>query len=123
MALPPEPLNELLPRSSLIVVAVVVAVLSVGSKPPAPEGAEKLEKGSTSVGQKAAAQKVRLKIERTLKGKATAAEIEVEKPVGAYLLDVGNKGPFFIDDKGVIIGRYGPDTHRAEDIVRALPSK
>ncbi|MFO0727749.1 MAG: hypothetical protein U1E65_28475 [Myxococcota bacterium] len=120
MAKPPEPLAELIPAANLIVVAVVVAVLWVGPKPPPPPAAEELGRGATSVGYRSPAQKVRLKIEKTLLGKAKSVEIEVEKPEAGYLLDVGHRGPFFIDKDGKIIGRYGPDTHREEAILKAL---
>lgn len=120
MAKPPEPLAELIPEASLIVFAIVVAVISVGPKPPPPPYAAELPKGATSVGYQSASQKVRLRIERVLKGHTAARELEVEKPVAPYLLEVGNKGPFFLDAQGKIIGRYGPDTHREDEILEAL---
>jgi hypothetical protein len=121
MALPPEPLRELIPLSTTIVVAVVTAILSIGTTPDPPPNAAKLPKGSTSVGRKAPEQWVRIKIERVLYGKAPETEeIEVKKPEAGYTLHVGNQGPFFLDAEGTIIGRYGPDTHREAAIVQAL---
>ena len=118
MALPPEPLQELLLDATQVVVAEVAEILSTGPTPAAPSGAAKLGPGATSVGYRSAAQRVRLKISRVLKG-PKASELVVDKPEAAYLLAVGNHGPFFVRGQS-IIGRYGPDTHRLDAIERAL---
>jgi hypothetical protein len=118
MALPPEPLRELLARATRIVVAKVVDVLETGPKPPAPEHAAKLPRGATGVGYVSARQKVRLAVERDLKG-AGASDLVVEKPEAPYLLQSGDGGPFFLEGER-IIGRYGPDTHRLAAIEKAL---
>ena len=118
MALPPEPLPDLLAKAEIVIIAEVVAIVATGPKPPPPEHAAELKKGATSVGYKASAQTVKLKITRVLKGKASG-ELTVEKPEAPYTLHPGDKGPFFLA-KGVILGRYGPDTHTAEKIEKAL---
>lgn len=116
MALPPEPIEELLAASSAVVEAEVVRVLSHGAPPPKPAHARD---GATSVGTKAAEQVVVLKVTRALKGAVPVGELTVEKPLAAYALAAGNKGAFFLQDtrpKPTILGRYGPDTYRVESV-------
>lgn len=122
MALPPEPIEELLPKASLVVEAEVADVISTGMKPPE----KKAPKGFTSTGQQNASQRVALQIKRVLKGAlphAGAARIEVSKPVGAYTLRPGSAGAFLLDDEGkglVILGRYGPDTYSVRSVEETL---
>src|SRR5262249_16417434 len=124
MAKPPEPLSELIPNSKLICVAEVIAILALGPKPPEPGNARKLGKHAKDAGWQAASQKVRLKIERCLSGQGPAdGMIDVEKPVAPYTLRVGDKGPFFIDARNHILGRYGPDTRPLDQIEQALSAK
>lgn len=109
MALPPEPLQELLPHATWIVEAEVVEVLSTGEQPPRVSAPA----GWTDTGQKVASQRVRLKVTRVLRG-APVEELVVDKPVAAYALRPGNKGPFLLDaaqPTPVILGRYGPDSY------------
>jgi len=118
MALPPEPLQELLPLATQIVDAEVVRVVSEGEAPEGPSAPE----GATSVPYKLQSQVVVLKVNRAIRGTAKG-EITVEKPQGAYLLSAGNKGGFLLQDGAphpVIIGRYGPDTYRIETLERAV---
>jgi len=108
MALPPEPLAELLADADAVVVAEVVEVIEEGAPPPSPPrpaGAKPTFKG-------------RPPVEETLKGEAEA-ELVVDKPEGPYLLHAGVRGPFFLR-RGGIVGRYGPDTYRRAEIVAAL---
>ncbi len=116
MALPPEPIEELLPKATWVVEAEVKAVLSEGAAPPRPE---KAQPGATSVGYQSASQTVTLTITRTLRGEKTA-ELIVEKPVAGYSLKAGNKGPFLIDATKTILGRYGPDTWNLGRVEKAL---
>lgn len=119
MALPPEPIEELLPKASWVVQAEVKEVVSEG--PPQPS--VKAEKGATSVPYKLHSQVVKLSVKQVLRGEGAAQELTVEKPVGAYVLSPGNKGPFLIA-KGsphpVILGRYGPDSWALARIEDAL---
>lgn len=115
MAIPPEPLSELLARASSIVVGEVVEVLATGKLP---KRAVKLKKSDVDVGIKTPSQKVRLRVSRTLKG-MSATEVIVDKPESAYRLLVGDAGPFFVE-AGTIIGRYGPNTHPLAKIEAAL---
>ena len=118
MALPPEPLEELIPQVAGLVVAEVVKVLSgekipqparglpIGAAPPLPE------------------QRVRLKVTETVLGGASG-ELEAVKPPGAYVLVAGNKGPFLLDGSTPprILGRYGPDTYSLPTLKKALQAR
>lgn len=118
MAIPPEPLQELLPHATWVVEAEVAEVLSTG--PEAPKvGAPP---GWTDTGQKVAAQRVRLKVTRVLRGQPVQ-ELVVDKPLASYALRAGNKGPFLLDGTQphpVILGRYGPDSYALGKIEAAL---
>lgn len=118
MAIPPDPIEEVLPNAALIVDA---EVKDVQNGPPLPK--VNAPPGSTDTPQKVGSQVVTLTVKRVLKGETTAKELTVEKPVGAYALRAGNKGPFLLDDsrpRPVILGRYGPDTYSFERIEQAL---
>jgi hypothetical protein len=119
MAIPPEPLQELLPHATHIVDAEVLEVVSQGPTPPTPPHAQ----GATSVPSRTPSQVVKLRIKRALKGGVTG-ELTVDKPEGDYVLSRGNHGPFLLKAaaKGnpVILGRYGPDTYRLSTLEAAL---
>ena len=115
MALPPEPLREVLPKATWVVDAEVVEVIKQG---PPPEK-KQARAGATSTGQKTASQTVKLKIKRVLKGEQVK-ELIVEKPEAGYALRAGNKGPFLIDDSKIILGRYGPDSYAFSKLEAAL---
>ncbi len=115
MAIPPEPIENVLPQAAWVVDAEVAEVISTGPAVPkvsAPPGA-------TSTGQKSSSQKVKLKVKRTIFG-APVTEITVEKPEAQYMLKAGNHGPFLIDAGKRILGRYGPDSYSFERIEKAL---
>jgi hypothetical protein len=116
MAKPPEPIEEVMPKAAWVVEAEVKEVLSTGPTPPKPPNAKP---GSTSVGVQTASQTVKLAISNVLKGEK-ATELVVEKPVGAYTLKAGNKGPFLIDGSKMILGRYGPDSWNLERVKKAV---
>ena len=121
MAIPPEPLPELLKDANHVVDAEVSRVVETGPAPEQPQAKE----GATSVGYKTPMQVVELTIRRTLKGNAKGT-VTVQKPVAAYALKQGNKGAFFLKDgspHAVILGRYGPDTHRMDLVEKALGGK
>jgi hypothetical protein len=126
MALPPEPLEEVLPSAVWVVDAEVKEVVAQGPAEPKLQpktGAPAM----TSTGQKVGSQTVRLIVRRVLKGDPAAKELVVEKPVGAYALRAGNKGPFLLDGgkpNPTILGRYGPDTYSLAALEKALkPSR
>ncbi len=115
MAMPPEPLRDVLPQAAWVVEGVVSEVLSVGPTPPAPSALA----GATSRGVKVASQSVKLKVTRLLRGEA-ASELTVTKPEAGYALKAGDKGPFLIDAQKNILGRYGPDSYALADVEGAL---
>jgi len=115
MAIPPEPIEEVLPNAVWVVDAEVAEVLETGPQPPKKEAPP----GATSVGYKTASQKVKLKVKRVLKGDKVT-ELVVDKPEAGYALRAGNHGPFLIDSSRVILGRYGPDSWAFERIEKAL---
>ncbi|MBX5483317.1 MAG: hypothetical protein IRZ16_15965 [Myxococcaceae bacterium] len=121
MAIPPEPIEEVLPEAAWVVDAEVKEVVSVGPRPPTIEA----KPGATSVGQKTASQVVRLTVKRVLRG-TDVKELTVEKPEAGYALRAGNHGPFVIKDAKphpVILGRYGPDSWSWGKIEAALSQK
>ena len=118
MAIPPEPLNEVIPDATWVVDAEVKEVLSTGPTPPKIDAGM----GATSTGQKTASQVVKLTVKRVLQG-GEIKELVVEKPEAGYALRAGNHGPFLIKDQKphpVILGRYGPDSWSFERIEHAL---
>jgi hypothetical protein len=115
MAIPPEPLEELIADARSIVLGKVVAIVSTGPMPPQ---RKKTHPGEVDIGNKKPSQRVKLSVERVLKGPAPS-EIEIDKPESGYTLEVGETGPFFIGE-GKIIGRYGPATHTLAKIEAAL---
>lgn len=119
MALPPEPIREVIPNAALVVEAEVEAVLAQGPIQPKVDAPP----GTTSTGKKAANQTVKLKVIKVHKGPANMKEITAEKPVAGYALKAGNKGPFLLDGakpNPTILGRYGPDTWDLKTILKGL---
>ncbi len=120
MAIPPEPIEEVLPAAAAVIEAEVVEVLATG---PAQPQVEVLRQGMTSVPQKLPSQTVKLKVTRVHRGPPELSEVVVEKPVGAYLLRAGNKGPWLLDASKPtpqILGRYGCDSWSLARITDAL---
>jgi len=115
MAKPPEPLQEILPSASIVVDAVVKEVVSTGPTPPSTGKPEEW----TSKGTQNPEQQIVLTVNRVLRGKADA-ELRVTKPVAGYMVKAGTKGAWLVDDKGVILGRYGPDTWALDKVEAAL---
>ena len=119
MAIPPDPIEEVLPHATVIVMAEVV-----GIDREEPGSSSGLPSNYTSRPDKAGAQSVRLKVTRSLKGEAQPGnEFAALKPLGAYALRVGNTGPFLLKQTAAgfeILGRYGPDTYSEKHIGAAL---
>lgn len=116
MAKPPEPLEEMLPRAALVVVATVKRVLSTGAPlPPLPER----EEHKSDIGARAPEQTLELEVESVLKGTHQGA-LTVRKPIAGYSVREGTKGAWLIDDTGTVLGRYGPDSWRTVHVQAAL---
>lgn len=117
MAMPPEPLEELLPLTSLIVDAVVVEV-TIEDKATSPDAALVPK------------QVVVLEVNRVVRGmlpssSGAKARLIVSKPASAYKLRVGVKGPWLlaVDAKTgerTILGRYGPDSYTFDKLEKKL---
>ncbi len=124
MAIPPDPIDEVMPDVRCVVIGEVTHILEKWKQAPLPKG----EDGAADVPGELAKQKVRLKVAEVLFGDLTAVgdEIEVIKPDGDYVLRVGNHGPFLLGDpmarlsSPTILGRYGPDSYRRDVIEAAL---
>lgn len=119
MALPPEPIEELLARAGMVVDAEVLRILDQGPAPPPLD----LPPGHTGGGQTLAAQQVELRVHRVLRGDQGLATLAAHKPEAAYALAPGDSGAFFLAEDGAgleIVGRYGPDTYSVATIESAL---
>ena len=117
MAIPPEPIEEVISTAHGAVLAEVAKVVTQDAQPPMPKAAP----GATDVGGVAARQVVELKVSTVLFGDVASvgATVQAIKPEGDYALRAGNKGPFLLkrDGKGLaIVGRYGPDTYSEANI-------
>lgn len=125
MAIPPDPIAELMPEVRCVVVGEVTHILEKWKQKPLPKPQQE---GETDLPGELAKQKVRLKVAEVLFGDLAqvGADLEVIKPDGEYLLRVGNHGPFLLGDpldrlnSPTILGRYGPDSYRREVIENAL---
>jgi hypothetical protein len=119
MAIPPDPIEEVLPQANAAVLAEVQKVLE-----QAPHKAEAVDPKASDVRTVASRQVVELKVTGVLFGDAkTGATVRAVKPAGAYALRAGNKGPFLLTGSGdavEILGRYGPDTYPEELIRKAM---
>lgn len=112
MAKPPEPLEEILPLTQLIVDAEVAEITSE----------DKVEASSKDVPK----QVVVLKVKRVVRGKLSDADqkamtLTVTKPKAPYKLRVGVKGPWLLSvdaktGERTILGRYGPDSWTFEKL-------
>ncbi|MFZ5468366.1 MAG: hypothetical protein ACOZIN_02915 [Myxococcota bacterium] len=124
MAIPPEPIDEVLPKASAAVLAEVSRIVLQDKKTAPPPA----EFGATDLPGKAARQVVELTVKEVLFGSLVkpGATIEVIKPAGDYALRVGNHGPFLLqapepgEKTATILGRYGPDTYPTGLVKAAL---
>lgn len=119
MALPPDPIDEVLPAAQAAVLAEVTKVVTQD-----PQAQPFLDPQITDAPTVAARQVVELKVTGVLFGAAPqpGATVQVVKPAGAYALRAGNKGPFLLTQVGEaleILGRYGPDTYSEPAIRQA----
>jgi hypothetical protein len=122
VAIPPEPIEEVIPSAALVIEGEVESVLATGPIQPKVDAPA----GKTSTGKMTANQTVKLKVTRVHKGPSSLKELVAEKPVAGYALRAGNKGPFLLDGSKpnpVILGRYGPDSWGLQNILDALKAK
>jgi len=125
MAIPPDPIDTVLPDATACAVAEVARVLVQDPQEPLPKAKKP---GMTDKGGKVARQVVELKVTEVLfGGLKVGAALEAEKPAGAYTLSAGNGGPFLLGPGAAagqwrILGRYGPDTYPV-DLIRERVKK
>jgi hypothetical protein len=125
MALPPEPIDEVLPEAASAVLGEITAIVAEGKQAPFPK---KDVEASDTPGD-VASQTVALRVDKVLFGEAQVGElVEVIKPPGDYKLVIGNKGPFLLgapsagEKRPTILGRYGPDTY-PEGLIEAAAKR
>jgi hypothetical protein len=108
-ALPPEPVEELLPKAKYVIEASVARVLYQGERPE--------RDTETNVGGPIPpdrCQVVHLDVTRRVAGADSGTSITVVKPLAPYLLkaDQSTSGTAFLVQGGdpfpIILGRYGP---------------
>jgi hypothetical protein len=108
-ALPPEPVEELLPKAKFVVEASVARVLYQGEKPE--RDTEKNVAGPIPPDR---CQVVQLDVTRRVAGADPGTSITVVKPLAPYVLKAGQStsGTAFLvaggDPFPIILGRYGP---------------
>ncbi len=126
MAIPPDPIDTVLPKATAAVVAEVTRIVAQDPQKPLP----RVKEGTTDVPGQLARQVVELRVKEAIFGQAPAAggTLQAEKPAGEYTLAPGNQGPFLLAGragpgaKPVILGRYGPDTYPV-DLIKARLAK
>jgi hypothetical protein len=120
MALPPEPVEEVLPRAVLVVVGVVDAAEWLA--PFVQRGDPDDDDNDSQV----PAQKARMRVLDVLRGDVTeGASLTLEKPAGDYALRQGTKGAFLLCAGAApgswrILGRYGPDSWSVARVKEAV---
>jgi hypothetical protein len=117
-ALPPEPVEDLLPKAKYVLEASVARVLYQGDKPD--RGGRKNVAGPIPPER---CQVVRLDVTRMIAGADPGTSITVVKPLAPYVLKAGQStsGTAFLVEGGdpypIILGRYGrypsPDVEAA----------
>lgn len=123
MALPPDPIDEVLPQASAAVVAQVGSILFQDEQAFVPQVGDT---DIVDVPRELPLQKATLQIKEVLFGSLTSSgqTLEVRKPAGEYVLRAGVEGPFLLSqtDDGVaeIVGLYGPDTYSLHQIKASI---
>jgi hypothetical protein len=108
-ALPPEPVEVLLPKAKFVIEASVARVLYQGEKPE-----RDTEKNVAGPIPPARCQVVQLDVTRRVAGADPGTSITVVKPLAPYVLKAGQStsGMAFLVEAGdpfpIILGRYGP---------------
>jgi hypothetical protein len=118
-ALPPEPVQDLLPKAKYVLEASVARVLYQGDKPD--RGGRKNVAGPIPPER---CQVVQLDVTRMIAGADAGTSITVVKPLAPYVLKAGQStsGTSFLVEGGdpypIILGRYGP--YPSPDVEAAL---
>lgn len=123
MAMPPDPIDEVLPQADAAYVAEVTQILHQDEQEKVPELSDP---GDVDIPRDLPAQTVELRIAERLFGDLAGVgdTITVSKPAGEYVLRAGVQGPFLLarqdDNTPVIIGLYGPDTYSLRVLKAAI---
>ncbi len=124
MALPPDPIDEILPLAQVVALAEVSSILFRDQQEFVPNSKDPYE---VDIPRDLPLQRVSLKVEQLLDGDrlSVGQSIEAIKPAGEYVLRAGVKGPFLLqwkegEDKPFILGMYGPDTYSQRVLEAAL---
>ncbi|MCK6546649.1 hypothetical protein L6R52_12435 [Myxococcota bacterium] len=120
MAIPPEPLEEVLEHTDAAVLGEVTRIVEEDAQAPLPTSSE----GATSLPGDLAKQVVELRVKEVLFGRLAdrGTTVLAVKPAGDYTLIPGAHGPFLLcagdapDAPCTIVGRYGPDSYRTADV-------
>ena len=123
MAIPPDPIEEVLPQAHTGVVATVTQLVHREKQKAVPEHEDPSFVGSIL---ELPAEIVQLQIKEVLFGSLvqTGQTLEVLKPPGEYALREGVEGPFLLrqeeqESRPLILGLYGPDTYTVNTIRQA----
>lgn len=115
MALPPEPIDEVLPLADACMIAKVTQIISSGKQSFIPDTSKDPE--IVEVPRDLPEQYVELEVKELLFGKMykVGQKLQIQKPSGDYVLKINLEAPFLIHHaEGAkhpeILGRYGPDT-------------
>src|SRR5581483_5687641 len=127
MAIPPEPIEEVIKDATSVVICEVAAVDPPPPMPALEDDVGDVDDVDDSSDEVLAEQDAVLVVQSVLFGKLVAgARVQVKKPAGEYLLREGFAGPFILDERhrpALILGRYGPDSYSLPNIRRALATR
>ena len=126
MALPPEPIDQILPLAHAGVLAKVTKIIRQEKQSFIPQPSDP---DMVDIPRELPLQIVQLQIQETLFGDLgnVGTTIEVLKPAGEYVLREGVEGPFLLQrfvehSSPQILGMYGPDSYSLK-VIRAAMTK
>ncbi len=123
VALPPEPIKDLLHQADLVVLATVAEVSDDGPRLPVRQDHGVLNAGPIPAEP---SQSVTLSVDRVLHGRTSETSLRVRKPVAPYLLRTGDRQEaraYFLTsrDSGLLIlGLYGPGGYGIDEVLAEL---
>ena len=127
MAIPPDPIEEVLSVATSVIAADVVSAARRAIDVPQKhdvDGVDDGDDGDDDDDSVLAAQDCVLVVVAVFKGSlAVGARVACVKPEGEYELPLGFHGPFLLVERtkpATILGRYGPDSYKLAEVKRAL---
>ena len=125
MAIPPEPIEDILPQAHYVVIAQVKKIIHTDKQKPVHKEDPKI----VGMPRELPAQRLLLHIIENISSSTLPidTDIEVLKPSGDYVLRQDIQGPFMLatdeeTNQLSIIGRYGPDSYSLKAIQSTLKS-